>query len=154
MNIQSWFPLGSIDLISLMSKELSKSLLQHHSLKGSILWSSAFFMVQLSHLYMMIGKIIVLTVPLVGKIMSLLFNMLSRFVIGFLLRSKHLLIHGCRHSLQWFYSPRKENLFSASSFSPSICHKVMEPDAIILVFWVWGLKPAFPSPLSPSSRSS
>ena len=70
-----------------------KSLLQHHSSKASIFWCSAFFMVQLSHPYMTTGKTILLTIwTFVGKVMSLLFNMLSRLVIAFLPRSKHLLI--------------------------------------------------------------
>ena len=73
-----------------------KSLLQHHSSKTSVLWCSAFFMVQLSHPYMTTGKTIALTRQTsVGKVMSLLFNMLSRLVIAFLPRSKHLLISGC-----------------------------------------------------------
>ena len=83
-----------------------KSLL--HSSKASVLWCSAFFMVQLSHPSMTTGKTIAL--PLwtsVGKVMSLLFNMLSRLVIAFLPRSKHLLISGYSHHLQWFWSPRK-----------------------------------------------
>ena len=76
-----------------------KSLLQHHNLKASILWCSAFFMVQLSHLYMMNGKLRVLIIQtFVGKAMSLLFNMLSRFVIASLPRKKHLLI-------SWLQSP-------------------------------------------------
>ena len=76
-----------------------KSVLQHQNLKTSILWHSAFFMVQLSHLYMTTGKIIALTIQtFVSKMMSLLFNMLSRFVIAFLPRSKHLLI-SCLQSL-------------------------------------------------------
>ena len=76
-----------------------KSLLQHHSSKASILWRSAFFMVQLSHPFMTTGKIIALTrQTFVGKVMSLLFNMLSRLVIAFLLRNKHLLI-------SWLQSP-------------------------------------------------
>ena len=85
-----------------------KSLLQPHSLKASILWRSAFFMVQLSHLYMPTGKSIPLTrhAP-VGKVMSLLFNMFSRFVIVFLPRSKFLLISWCSHHLQWFWSKTK-----------------------------------------------
>ena len=92
MNIQGWFPLGLTGLISLQSKRLS-SLLQHHSSKASILWCSAFFIVQLSHLYMTTGKIIALTRQIfVGKVMSLLFNMLSRLVITFLPRSNCLLI--------------------------------------------------------------
>ena len=86
-----------------------KSLLQHYSSKASVLPCSAFFMVQLSHLYMTTGKIIVLTIwTFVSKMMSLLFNMLSRFVIALLPRSKHLLISWLqKHCLQWFWSPRK-----------------------------------------------
>ena len=77
-----------------------KSLLQHHSSKASIIWHSAFFMVQLLYLYMTTGKIIVLTIQrFVRKVMSLLFNTLSRFVIAFNPRRKHLLFHGC-HCLQ------------------------------------------------------
>ena len=93
MNIQNWFPLGLISWISLQSKGLSKSLLQHHSSKASIIWCSAFFMVQLSNPYVATGKTIALTRwTFVGKVMSLLFNMLSRLVIAFLPRGKHLLI--------------------------------------------------------------
>ena len=78
-----------------------KSLLQHHSSKASILWHSTFFIVQLSHPYMTTGKTIALTIcTFVGKVMSLFFNMLSRFVITFLPRSKHLKFHGCSHQLQ------------------------------------------------------
>ena len=87
-----------------------KSLLQHHSSKASVLWCSAFFMVQLSHPYMTSGKkIIVLTIQtFLGKVMSLLFNMLSMLAIAFLLRCKRLLnFHGCSHHLQWFWSTEK-----------------------------------------------
>ena len=93
VNIQGWFPLGlTLGLISLQSKGV-KSLLQHHNLKASILQHSAFFMVQLSYLYMTTGKTITLAIWIfVGKVMSLLFNILSRFFIAFLPRSKHLLI--------------------------------------------------------------
>ena len=80
MNIQDWFPLGYTGWISLQSKRL-KTLLQHHSSKASILWRSAFFMVQLSHPYMTTGKTITLTRrTFLGKVISLIFNMLSRFV--------------------------------------------------------------------------
>ena len=93
MNIQSWFPLGLPGWISLQSKGLSKSFLQHRSSKASILERSAFFTVQLSHPYMTTGKPIALTRrTFVGKVMCLLFNMLSRFAITFLPRNKHLLI--------------------------------------------------------------
>ena len=92
MNIQDWFPLGWTGWISLQSKSL-KSLLQYHSSKASILQSSAFFIVQLSHPYMTPGKTLALIrQTFIGKVMSLLFNVLSRLVIAFLPRSKHLLI--------------------------------------------------------------
>ena len=91
VNIQDRFPLGLTDLITLQGT--LKSLLQHHSSKASILQHSAFFIVQLSHPHMTTGKTIALTrQAFVGKIMSLLFNMLSRLVIAFLPRSKYLLI--------------------------------------------------------------
>ena len=84
-----------------------KSLLQHHSSKASIL-SSAFFILQHTYPYMTTGKTIALTRRnFVDKVMSLLFNMLSKLVITFFPRSKRLLIHGCSHHLQWFWSPRK-----------------------------------------------
>ena len=88
MNIQCWFPLRMTDLISLLSRGLSR-VLQHHSLKASILWRSAFFMVQLSHPYMTPEKRIDLTIQtFVDKVMSLFFNTLSGFVIGFLPKSR------------------------------------------------------------------
>ena len=89
MNIQGWFPLGVTGLISLLSKGLSKSLLQYHSSKASVRQDSAFFIVQLSHLFMTTGKTLALTIQtFVGKVMSLLFNILSRCVIAFLPVSK------------------------------------------------------------------
>ena len=93
VNIQDWFPLGWTGLISLLSKGTLKSLLQHHCSKASILWHSAFFMVHLLHPYITTGTTIDLTRwTFVGKVMSLLFNTLSRFFIAYLPRSKHLLI--------------------------------------------------------------
>ena len=95
-----------LDLLAVQG--ILKSLLQHHSSKASTLWHSAFFMVQLSHLYMTIGETIALTRQIfVSKVMSLLFNMLSRFVIAFLPRGKCLLIHGYSHHLQLFWNQRK-----------------------------------------------
>ena len=92
MSIQSWFPLRLTGLISLLSKGL-RSLLQHHSLKALILWHSAFLMVQLSHAYMTIGKTTALTIwTLVSKMVSWLFNTLSRFLIALPPRSNHLVI--------------------------------------------------------------
>ena len=91
VNIQGWFPLGFTGLISLLSKAFSR-VFSNHSSKASFVQCSAFFMVQLSHPYMTTGKTIALTIwTFVGKVMSLLFNMLSRMVIAFLLRSKCLL---------------------------------------------------------------
>ena len=99
MNIQNWFPLGLTGLISLQYKGTHNSLLQHHSSKPSILWHSAFFIVQISHPYVTTGKAIAFSKwTFVGKVMSLLFNMLSRLVIAFLPRSKHLLV-------SWTQSP-------------------------------------------------
>ena len=93
MNIQGWFLLELTDLFLLTVQGALQSIFQHHSLKASVLRHSAFFTVQLSHPYMTTGKIIALTRwTFTGKVMSLLFNMLSRLVINFLPRSKHLLI--------------------------------------------------------------
>ena len=111
-----------------------KSLLQHQSSKASVLWHSAFCMIQLSHPYMTTGKMITLTRwNFVSKVMSLLYNMLSRLVIAFLPRSKCLLI-------SWLQSPSAVILESQSIVShcsiasPSVCHEVMGPDAMILIF--------------------
>ena len=103
------FRIGWFDLHAIQGT--LRSLFQHHSLKASILQHSAFFMVQLSHPYMTIGETIALTMQtFVGKVMSLLFNMLSLFAIAFLPIRKYLLISWLQHHLQWFWSPRKENL--------------------------------------------
>ena len=112
-----------------------KSLLQHHSSKASILRRSAFFTVQLSHPYMTTGKTIALTTwTFVGKVISLLFNMLFRLVVTLFPRNKHLLI-------SWFQSPsavtlemKKIKSDTVSTVSPSISHEVMGPGAMILVF--------------------
>ena len=112
-----------------------KSLLQHHSSKASILQRSAFFTVQLSHPYMTTGKTIALTGrTFVGKVMSLLLNMLSRLVITFLLRSKHLLISWLQSPSAVILEPRKIKSDTVSTVSPSISHEVMGPDATILIF--------------------
>ena len=112
-----------------------RSLLQHHSSKASILWLSAFFMVQLSHPYMTTGKTVALTrQTFVGKVMSLLFNKLSRSVITFLPRSKHLLISWLQSPSAVILEPKKIKSVTVSIVSPSICHKVMGPDAMILAF--------------------
>ena len=109
-----------------------KSLLQHHSSKASILQCSALFIVQLSHPYMTTGKTIALTRrTFVDKVMSLLFNMLSGLVITFLPRSKRLLISWLQSPSTVILEPRKTK---SVTVSPSICHEVTGPDAIILVF--------------------
>ena len=102
------------------------SLLQHHSSKASILWHSVLFIVQLSHPYMTTGKTIALTRwTFVGKVMSLLFNMLSRLVIAFLPRSKHLLISWLQASSAVILEPKKIKSVTVSIISPSICHDMM-----------------------------
>ena len=112
-----------------------KSLLQHHSSKASILQNSAFFIVQLSHPYMTPGKTIALTrQTFVGKVSSLLFNMLSRLVIAFLPRSKHLLISWLQSPSAVILEPQKIKSDTVSTVSPSISHEVMGPDATIFVF--------------------
>ena len=121
-----------------------KNLLQDHNLKASILWLSAFHIVQLSYLYMTIGTTIHLTIWMfVGKVMFLLFNMLSRFIITFLPRSKCLLISWLQSLSAVILEAKKIKSVTASIFSPSICHEVMELDAMILVFWMLNFKPVF-----------
>ena len=112
-----------------------KSLLQYHSSKASILWRSAFFIVQLSHPYMTTGKTIALTrQTFVGKVTSLLFNMLSMLVITYLPRSKCLLISWLHSPSAVILEPSKIKSVTVSTVSPSICHEVMGPDAMILSF--------------------
>ena len=111
-----------------------KSLLQHQSLKVSNLRRSVFFIVQLSQSYMTNGKTIALNRwTFVGKVMSLLFNMLSRLVLAFLPRNKCLLISWLHSLTAVILEPKKKSL-TVSIVSPSICHEVMGPDAMILVF--------------------
>ena len=111
------------------------SLFQNHSSKASVLQYSAFFTVQLSHPYKTTGKIIALTrQAFVGKVMSLLLNMLSRLVITFLPRSKHLLMSWLQSPSAVILEPQKIKSVTVSTVSPSISHEVMGPDAMILVF--------------------
>ena len=123
-----------------------KSLLQYHSSKASILQHSAFFMVQLSHPYMTTGKTIALTRwTFVGKLMSLLFNMLSRFVFAFLPRSKYLLISWLQSPFTVILEPKKIKPVSVSTVSPSICHEVVGLD--LSFFYCWVLSQLFHYPL-------
>ena len=127
------FRINWLDLLAVQGT--LKSLLQHHSSKASILWHSAFFMVQLSHPYMTTGKTIALTKwTFAGKVMSLLFNMLSRLVIAFLPRNKRLLISWLQSPSAVILEPPKLKSLTVSIVSPSICHEVMGLDAMILVF--------------------
>ena len=112
-----------------------KSLLQHHSSKASVLQRSAFFTVQLSHPYTTTGKTIALTRwTFVGKVMSLLLNMLSRLIITYLPRSKRLLISWLQSPSAVILEPPKIKSDTVSTVSPSISHEVMGPDAMIFVF--------------------
>ena len=109
VNIQGWFPSFRVDWFDLLAvRGTLKSLLQHHNSKASVLWHSAFFMVQLSHPYMTTEKTTALIIQtFVGKVISLLFNTLSGFVTVFFPRRKHLLISWLQSLSQWFLSLRK-----------------------------------------------
>ena len=132
-----------------------KSLLQHHSSKTSVLQHSAFFMVQLSHLYLTTVKTIALTRwAFIGKVMFLLFNMLFRLVMAFLPMSKCLLILWLQSPSTVILKPTEIKPVTVFHFSTSICHELMGLDAVILVFECWVLSQLFHSPLSPSSRGS
>ena len=127
------FRMDWLDLLAVQGT--LKSLLQHHSSKASILRHSAFFTVQLSHPYMTSGKTIALTrQTFVGKVMSLLFNVLSRLVITFLPRSKCLLISWLQSPSTVILEPQKIKSDTVSTVSPSISQEVMGQDAMILVF--------------------
>ena len=107
-----------------------ESLLQHHSSKASILWRTAFFIVQLSHPYMTTGKTTALTRwTFVGKVMSPCFTMLSKLLITFLPRNKCLLISWLQSPSALILEPKKMKSDTVSTFSPSICHEVIGPDA-------------------------
>ena len=128
-----YFRMVWLDLLAVQGT--LKSLLQHHSSKASILWHSAFFTVQLSHPYMTTGKTIALTRrTFVGKVMSLLLNILSRLVLTFLPRSKCLLISWLQSPSAVVLEPPQKKSDALFTVSPSISHEVMGPDAMIFVF--------------------
>ena len=135
MNIKDWVPLGRTGWISLQSKGLSTVFS-----KGSILQCLAFFMIQFSHPYMTTGKTLTRW-TFVNKVMSLLFNMLSRFIITFLPRSKHLNFMAAITICSDF-APKIKSA-TVSTVSPCICHEVMGLDAMIFVFWMLSFKPTF-----------
>ena len=126
----------SIDWLDLFAVQRTlKSLLQHHSSKVSIPWLSAFFMVQFSHSCMTTREAIALIRwTFVCKVMSLLFNMLPRFIIAILPRNKRLLILWLQSLSELILEPKKMKSDTVYTFSPSICHEMMELDALILVF--------------------
>ena len=124
-----------IDWLALLAvQQTLKSLLQHHSSNASILWHLALFIVQLSLPYMTTVKTIALTRQFVGKVMSLLVNMLSRLVIAFLSRSKRFLISWLHLPSPVILEPKKIKSATVYTVSPSICHEVMGPDTMIFVF--------------------
>ena len=127
------FRMDWLDILAV--QETLKHLLQHHSPKASILWCSAFFIFQLSHPYVTTGKTIVLTRrTFPGKVMSLLFNMLSRLGITFVSKSKRLLISWLQSPSAVILEPKKIKSATVSTVSPYICHEVMGLDAMIFVF--------------------
>ena len=127
------FRIDWLDLLAI--QEALKSLLQHHSSKASVLEYSAFFMVELTQPYMTTEKTLTLTRwTFVGKVMSLLFNVLSRLVIAFLPRSKHLLISWLQSPSAVILEPKKIKYVTVSTVSPSICHEVVGLNAMTLVF--------------------
>ena len=147
------FKMDWLDLLAVWGT--LKSVLQHHNSKASILWCSSFFIVQLSHTYMTTRKAIALTRrTFVGKVMSLLFNMLSRLVITFLPSSKRLLISWLQSPSAVILDPQKIKSATVFTVFPSICHEVMRPMPWSYFSECWVLSQLFHSPLSLSSRGS
>ena len=141
-----FFGIERMDLLAVQGT--LKSLLQHYSSKASIFQGSALFMAQLSHPYRTTGKTIILnTQTAVGKVISLLFNMLYRVVTAFHPRNKGLLISWLQSPSAMILEPKKVKSATVSIVFPSICHEVMGQDAMILVFWMLSFKPNF-SPYS------
>ena len=143
MNVQGFFPLGLTGLISLQSKWLSRVF------SNPTVQKHQFFSVQPSlwsilHLYITTGKTKALTLcNFICKVMSLIFNMLSTLVIVFLLRSKFLLIYWQQSPSAMILEPKKIKSATVSIFIPSICHEVMGPNAMILIFWMLSFQPTF-----------
>ena len=143
-NNQDQSPLEWTGWISLQSKGLSRVFSNTTVRKHKFFRSSAFLTVQLSHQYMTSGKTIALTRwTFVGKVMSLLLNMLSRLVITFLPRSKSLLISWLQSLSAVILEPKKIKSDTVSTVSPSISYEVMGQDAMILIFWILSFKPTF-----------
>ena len=153
MIIQYGFPLGLTGLISLLSKETRVS--STPQLKSINYLALSFFIIQLSYLFMTTGKTIALTIKsFFSQVMSLLFNMFSRFGIALLPRSKRLLISWLQSLSTMSLEPKTIKSATVPTFSPSICDEVMGPVAMIFIFLNWILSQLFHSPLSPSSKGS
>ena len=144
MNIWDWFPLGLTGLISWQSKGLSRVFSNTIAQNHQFFSVQPFLLAQLSHPYKTTCKTIALTRrTFVGKVMPLLFNMLPRFVIAFLLRSKHLLVSWLQSPSAVVFVPHKINSVTISIISSSICHEVMGLVAMIFIFCMLNFKPAF-----------
>ena len=143
VNIQSWFPLGLSGLITLLSKGLSRifssTTVQNHQFFGAqpSLWSNSHICMRLLENHRFDYT------DLCCKVMSLLFNVLSRFAITFLPRSKRLLISWLQSLSTLIWDPKNMKSDTVSTFPPSICHEVTGPEAMIFVFWMLSFKPAF-----------
>ena len=134
-----------IDCLDLLAVQGTlNSLLQHHNSKASFLWHLTFFMVQLSHLYMTAGKSVAWTIRIfVSKVMSVLFNMLSCFVIAFLPRSKRLFNVVAAVTICSDFRAQENKVCHCFRFPPSICHEMMGLDVMTLAFWMLSFKPTF-----------
>ena len=155
--LQGWFPLGLTGLISLLSKGLSRPFqgrLQHRSSKESILQCSAFFMVQILHLYLTTGEIIAVTMwTFVSKVMALVLNMLSRFVIVFFPRSKCLFNFMAAITIHSDFGAQENKICHCCHFFPIyLLWSAGTRWHDLIVFWMWSFKPAFHSLLSSSSK--
>ena len=154
MNIHDWFPLGWTGWISLQSKGLS-TVFSNTTVQKHKFFGTQPFYGPLSHPYKTTGKTILLTRwTFVSKVMSLLFDILSRLVIAFLPRSKHLLISWLQSPSAVILKPKTIKSVTVSIVSSSICHEVLGPDAMIFIFWMLSFKPAFSLSFSLSSRGS
>ena len=154
MNIQDWFPLGWTCWISLQSKGLSRVFSNTTVQKYQLFDPQPSYGPILTSIHDHWKTIALTRWIFVDKVICLLFNMLSRLVITFLPRSKHLLISWLQSPSAVILEPPKIKSVTVSIVSPSICHEVMGPDAMILFFECWVLSQLFHSPLSPSSRGS
>ena len=154
MNIQDWFPWRLTGLISLQYKGLSRVFSNTTVQKHQLLSTQLSLCSALTSIHGYWKNVALTRQTFVGKVVSLLFNMLPSLVIAFLPRSKCLLISWLQSPSAVILEPPKIKSLTVSIVSPSICHEVMGLDAMILVFWVWVVSQLFHSPLSLSSRGS